>query len=130
MEKVDALQKEIEASKLTENNDKIRYLRGLNECLQKFLLGYRVRKIKSPVLIEIVSAFAECMERDEKKESIESIIEKYSYDAGDILVNSVAFSANEGMQGARDVLVLKVCNEHPEKMMMVLSKHPQIIIRR
>src|SRR5580765_2684358 len=60
MEKVDALQNEIEASKLTENNDKIRYLRGLNECLQKFLTAYRLQTVKSPVLIEIVSAFGEC----------------------------------------------------------------------
>src|SRR5215471_13494588 len=61
IDKVDSLQNEIEASKVTENNDKIRYLRGLNECLQKFLLAYRLQKIKSPTLIEIVSIFGECM---------------------------------------------------------------------
>src|SRR5205809_1357222 len=38
---VDALQTSIEESKQADNNDKIRYLRGLNECLQKFLVGYR-----------------------------------------------------------------------------------------
>ena len=125
-EKVDALQDKIEASKLTESNDKIRYLRGLNECLQKFLAGYRSQTIKSPVLVEIVSVFGECMALDEKKESIEHVIEEHSWDAGDILVNSVAFSSNEGLGPARDALLLKVCNEHPEKMMSVLSKHPQM----
>ena len=52
-EQVDDLQNEIEASKLTENNDKIKYLRGLNECLQKFLVGYRFQTIKSPILLKL-----------------------------------------------------------------------------
>ena len=125
-EKVDALQDQIEASKLTDNNDKIRYLRGLNECLYKFLIAYSYQSIKSPVLIEIVSLFGECMALDEKKRSIAAIIQEHSYDAGDIIVNSVAFSPNEGIDSARDILLLKVCNEHPEKMMSVLSKHPQM----
>jgi hypothetical protein len=41
-EKVDALQNEIEASKVTENNDKIRYLRGLNECPSKILIRVQI----------------------------------------------------------------------------------------
>ena len=49
-----------------------------------------------------------------------------SYDAGDILVNSVSFADNEGIDASKDLLVLKVCNEHPEKMMMVLSQHPDL----
>ena len=79
------LQTAIEESKLTENNDKIRYLRGLNECLQRFLVGYRYQTIKSPVLIEVISGYKNCMELDEKKESIFPEIQTHSYDAGDIL---------------------------------------------
>jgi hypothetical protein len=125
-QQVDDLQNEIEASKLTENNDKIKYLRGLNECLQKFLVGYRFQTIKSPVLIEIISGYKQCMELDLKKESILPVIKTMSYDAGDILVNSVSFTGNEGIDASKELLVLKVCNEHPEKMMMVLSQHPDL----
>ena len=85
---VDALQTEIEESKRTDNNQKIRYLRGLNECLQKFLTGYRYQVIKSPALIDIVAGFKNCLALDEKKESIFPEIQKYSFDVGDILVNS------------------------------------------
>ncbi|HVX26689.1 MAG TPA: hypothetical protein VHB70_10125 [Parafilimonas sp.] len=123
---VDDLQNEIEASKLSENNDKIRYLRGLNECLQRFLNGYRFQTIKSPALIEIVSGYKKCLELDEKKESILPVIKTLSYDAGDILVNSVSFDGNEGIDASKDVLVLKVCHDHPERMMMVLSQHPDM----
>jgi hypothetical protein len=66
------------------------------------------------------------MALDEKKQSIEPVIAQHSFDAGDIIVNSVAFSFNEGLESARDDLLLKACNEHPEKMMSVLSKHPQM----
>lgn len=124
---VDALQNAIEESKLADNNDKIRYLRGLNECLQKFLIGYKYQVLKSPVLIEVISGFKNCMSLDEKKESIFSEIQTHSYDAGDILVNSsVTFNANDGYQQCKDFLLLKECSEHPERMMKVLSKHPDL----
>ena len=123
---VDDLQNEIEASKLTDNNGKIKYLRGLNDCLQKFLNGYRFQTIKSPAIIEIVSGFKQCMDLNDKKESIVPVIQKLSYDAADILLNSVAFSDNEGLDQAKDLLVLKVCNDHPERMMIVLSQHPDL----
>ena len=126
IQQVDDLQNEIEASKLTENNDKIKYLRGLNECLQKFLVGYRFQTIKTPVLIEIVSGYKQCMDLNIKKESILPVIQKLSYDAGDILANSVSFAGNEGIDASKDMLVLKICNEHPEKMMVTLSKHPDL----
>ena len=123
---VDALQTSIEESKLTDNNDKIRYLRGLNESLEKFLIGYRYQTIKSVVLPEVISGFKNCMELDEKKESIFSEIQKHSYDAGDILVNCYSFNDNEGIDASKDFLLLKDCSEHPERMMSVLSKHPDL----
>ncbi|MEP6465457.1 MAG: hypothetical protein ABJB05_04095 [Parafilimonas sp.] len=123
---VDALQNEIEASKLSDNNDKIRYLRGLNESLQRFLIGYKYQTLKSPVIIEVVTGFKNCMELDEKKQSIFPEIQKHSYDAGDILVNCYGFNDNEGIGASKDFLLLKVCSDHPERTMMVLSQHPDL----
>ncbi|MBV9962462.1 MAG: hypothetical protein JO072_09460 [Parafilimonas sp.] len=123
---VDNLQNTIEESKLSDNNDKIRYLRGLNECLQRYLNGFRYQTIKSATIVEVVSGFKNCMSLDEKKESVYTEIRTHSYDAGDILVNSYAFNDNEGINDSKDYLLLKVCSDHPEKMMMVLSQHPDI----
>lgn len=120
---VDSLQDEIEASKLTDNNGKIKYLRGLNECLQDFFMGYRFQTTKSPVLIEIVSAYKKSMELDERKQSIQPAIESLSYSAGYIIVNCVSFADNEGNAPSKQLLVLKYCNEHPEKMMTIISEH-------
>ena len=98
---VDALQIAIEESKLTNNNDKIRYLRGLNECLQNFFTGYKYQRVKSTVMIEVITGFKNCMELDEKKESIFPEIQIHSYDAGDILVNCYSFNDNEGIEKSR-----------------------------
>ena len=125
-DQVDALQDEIEASKLSDNNDKIRYLRGLNESLQRFLNGYKYQTMKSLVTTELVPGFKTCMEMDEKKESIFPEIQKHSYDAGDILVNCYSFNDNEGIEASKDFLLLKVCSDHPERMMLVLSQHPDL----
>src|SRR5436305_6659860 len=61
---VDDLQNAIEESKLSDNNDKIRYLRGLNECLQQYLNGFRYQTIKSATIVEVVSGFKNCMALD------------------------------------------------------------------
>ncbi len=124
---VDSLQNYIEASKLSENNDKIRYLRGLNECLESFLRGYRLQEIKSPAIIDIITGFKQCLMLDEKKQSIEPVIQGLSYDAGNVIVNSVSFSGNDGIQASKDLLVLKLCNEHPEQIMKVLGAHPDLV---
>ncbi|MBS1746416.1 MAG: hypothetical protein JST21_09635 [Bacteroidetes bacterium] len=123
---VDSLQSEIEASKLTGNNEKIRYLRGLNECLEKYLIGFRYQTIKSSVLIQMINGFRNCLELDEKKESIFPEIQKYSYDVGDILVNSFAFSDNAGIEDSKNYLLYRVCIEHPERMMATLNQHPDL----
>ena len=126
MDQVDALQTSIEASKMADNNAKIRYLRGLNECLVRFYNGYRYQTIKSPVLPEVITGFKNCLELDQKKQSIFSEIQNYSYDVGDILVNCYSFNDNEGIDGSRDYLLMKVCSDHPERMMLVLSQHPDL----
>ncbi len=123
---VDALQDAIEASKLSDNNDKIGYLRGLNECLQRFLSGYRRQTLKPSVLIEVISGFKNCMALDERKESIFPEIKKHSFDAGDILVNSYSFNNNEGIEDSKNFLLMKVCSDHPERTMSVLSQHPDL----
>jgi hypothetical protein len=123
---VDQLQDEIEQSKLSDNNSKIRYLRGLNESLQRFLAGYKYQQIKAITLVELVEGFKQCMLLDEKKESIFPEIQKHSFDAADILVNCYGFNDNEGLDESKDYLIMKECTEHPERMMQVLSKHPDL----
>lgn len=123
---VDAIQDHIEASKLSDNNAKIRYLRGLNECLQRFSSGYRYQTIKLHVLPEVVGGFKNCLLLDEKKESIYPEIIKHGYSTADILVNCYSFNDNEGLQLSKDYVLLKACSEHPERTMSILNKNPDI----
>ena len=89
--------------------------------------GYRFQTIKASAIIEIVSGYKQCMQLDERKESIQPVIAGVSYSAGDILVNGVSFSDNDGINASKDLLVLKLCNERPEKIMDILTTHPNLL---
>ena len=121
---IDSLQNLIEISKLNENNGKVKYLGGLNECLINFIDGYYHKETPASALPEFVKAFAEAMDSDSHKQSIESLIANYPYTVGSLLVNSVSFFDNEGLANAKNHILQKLCFEHPEKILITLSRNP------
>lgn len=123
---IDSLQNVIEASKLTDNNAKIKYLRGLNESLSYFLQGYYSKEIPASVLPQFIIAFADAMDYDSRKQTIEGVINGYSYNVGSILIHSVAFYNNEGFENAKKNLTRRFCYEHPDKIMITLHSEPDV----
>ncbi len=122
---VDSIQTLIEANKQTDNNFKIKLLRGLNECLQSYITEYRYRKIKPVILIDLLTAYAEALKLDSDNESIEPVISKYSYEVDDILLHCVAFSTNAGIEASNNTVLLKYFQDDARKGIMALSKHPE-----
>lgn len=123
---VDSLQNVIEASRLSDNNAKIKYLRGLNESLITFLQEYYAKEIPASVLPQFITAFADAMDTDSHKQSIEALINSYPYNAGYLLIHSVTFFDNEGFANAQKNLIRRFCYEHPDKIMFTLHSQPDI----
>src|SRR3954467_6640491 len=72
--KVDRLQDYIEADSSLRANDKIKFLRSLNEALVSFENGYRRGDMKADQLPDLMSAFIEAMSLERKGQSIKQIL--------------------------------------------------------
>src|SRR5437870_4848412 len=64
--KVDRLQDYIESDTTLHANDKIKFLRSLNEALVSFENGYRKGDMKADQLPDLISAFTEAMNLEKK----------------------------------------------------------------
>ncbi len=119
--KVDALQNSIEADTSLNNNNKIKFLRGLNEALTMFLDEYKARKIKPILLPDLISSFAEAIPFEKDDHSIAFIIQKNDVDVDKILMHTISFSDNIGADSCKEIIVLKDCKRHPDKALSILS---------
>ena len=115
--RVDDLQKNIEADTTLSGNDKIKYLRGLSEVMELFVKNFRSQTTKASSFPVLINTYTQAMQLDKHKASIQNLIAKSSYDVGSILVQSIAFQDNPGFAQAKNIIFLKDCKLHPEKIL-------------
>src|SRR6478672_7349909 len=113
--KVDNLQCQIEKDTLTGDQKKKAYLSGIEKMLRNFSSLYRSRQFNAAHFPSAIDAFEAAMERDLKKETIEPVIERNSYDVGRLLLASNAFDDNAGYARARNNVLLKFCVQNPDQ---------------
>lgn len=116
----------IEADTSLDNNNKIKFLRGLNETLNAYRVEAGIRNIKYAVLPDLLKAFRKGMEMEKNGVSIVPLIQNNAYAIGDILMHTVSFSENPGAEEANNLLVLKYCSEHKDKALEILSRHQDL----
>ncbi|RXK83489.1 hypothetical protein [Filimonas effusa] len=122
--KVDNFQTAIELDSTLSDNDKIKYLRGLNDVMTAFLSNVNARKIKPLAFADALAAYSEAMQLEHDHQSILPVINKNRLEIGYLLVSSFAFQGNEGIKPAKDLLVLKECQKNPAKTMSILTRYP------
>lgn len=123
---VDSLQNAIEIDTSLNNNNKIKFLRGLNEAMVFFLREYKFRTIKPILFGDLIKAFGEGIALEKKNEPITPIIQKYDLDIGNILIRTIAYNNNIDAENCKAILVMKDCKRHPEKALTILSAHPEV----
>ncbi len=123
---IDDLQKFIEADAALDNNNKIKFLRGLNEVLQGFITDYSRKYIKGALLPDLIKAYKEGISMELKNQSIEPIIYRNPMEIGEILVRSFAYRNNVGTEKAENILFLKKCARYPEQVLAFLEKKPNV----
>ena len=121
---VDDLQQQIEFDSTLNTNGKKRYLRGLEAMLSGFGRGYQAKAIPASMAPDLVAAFAEAMQLNQRSLSIESVIKAHPYAVGNILVDCFLYpSPNPGVAASRLLLTRRYCEMHPGLILSYLSNH-------
>ena len=124
--KIDSLQTAIEADSALGNNDKIKFLRGLNDALTAYYSRVSNSKMPPAILPGLVNSFAQCMHNEMNNESILATVKLYPYDNGMIITDNYSFAKNPGLQDAQAYLLYLYCRLHPKKILETILKHPSL----
>ncbi|MGF7230208.1 hypothetical protein [Arachidicoccus sp.] len=120
---VDHLQKEIENKDLN-NNDKIKYLRGLYELLYAYRNYFIGQQISGAQLVNVLKGYQEAMDLEIKGQDITPVIVKYKYEVAALLTMNMAFKDNPGKSGFSNILINKEIALHPTIALEILDKNP------
>jgi hypothetical protein len=121
---VDELQEQIELDSTLNTNGKKRYLRGLEAMLTGFQKAWQAKQIPASMAPDLIAAFTEAMQLDQKSLSIEPVIAGHPYPVGNILVDCFLYpNENPGVAPSRLLLVRRYCETHPGLIFSYLSRH-------
>ena len=124
---VDLLQYKIDRDSTLSTQNKIRYLRGLENILK--LLNkpsFRSIQLHATNLPAVLDAYEICIQKDRIGESIEPVIESLAYEVGLPLVKCVAFDNNTGIKQSENILIKKYCHKYPEKIFLTLRDNSDV----
>lgn len=124
--KVDDIQNNIELDSSLNANEKIRFLRGLNEILTSFESAYLLKQLKAYEFPVLVNAFEDAMSLELKKAAITPVIRNLEPEAGSILLKAFPFQKNIGLAESKEIILLKTCQKFPDKILPILRENPDV----
>lgn len=124
-DRVTNMRAQIELNNSLSDNDKFTWLRGVNEMLTAFISGYRARTLGSSILPPLVRAYEDAMKLQMGGSSILPVIVANEPEVGNILLDNFALKENPGVEPAKDVIVLKMCQRNPRQILNILTKYPK-----
>jgi hypothetical protein len=127
--RIDDLQCRIEKDTITKDQQKVGYLRGVENLLRNFTSLYRSRQFAPAHLPTALDAYEAAMTLDKRGESIESVIESSGYEVGRLVLASDAFGRNTGYKTAQASLLRKYCLLYPEQTFIQLKDNPNVPFR-
>lgn len=114
--KVNILRNDIEINRqLVTNNDKIRYLRYVENLVRDFTNNWREHTLVPALAPLLVDNFTDIMFANLKGESMAPLIQKVPYEVGKI--NASIFNENPGYEESQKILFLKFCKLYPDKIL-------------
>ncbi|MEO7120565.1 MAG: hypothetical protein ABIY62_05680 [Ginsengibacter sp.] len=120
--KVNVLRNDIEINAtLATNNDKIRYLRYVEDLVRDFVNNWRSHRLAPDLAPLLVDNFKEIMFANLNGESMTPLIEKVPYDVG--IINAGIFDENSGYKESQKILFLKYCELHPDKILANITPY-------
>ena len=114
--KVNVLRNDIEINdSISTNNDKVRYLRYLEDLLRDFINNWKTHKLNPALAPLLVHNFHEIFDANIKGEDMSPLIEKVPYEVG--IINASIFEDNPGYSACKIILFKKFCSLYPDKIL-------------
>lgn len=118
--KVNVLRNEIEVNTLiSTNNDKVRYLRYLEQMLTTFINLWKSHDIHASIAPVLLDNFSELMMANIKGEDMSPFVKNAPYEV--VAINTPIFQDNPGYKESKNLVYLKLCTLYPEKIMSHLG---------
>ena len=128
-QRVDALQCVIEKDSAITDMKKVAYIRGLERLLKNFISTFKAGRFNVSNLPAVLDTYEAAMQKDNRGETIEVLIDKKSYEIGNLVLSSGAFDNNSGNRNARYSLLRKYINLHPDQVFTKLKENPDLPFR-
>jgi hypothetical protein len=126
--RVDHLQYRIEKDTSLNHQNKVRYLRGIENVLKFYSQNRRAKKINPVILPDVLSAFEKCMAKDRDGQSIEPILTSLPYEQAYSVgkADKTTFEKNPGFKSSQNLVILKYCSMHPSQTFLTLKDNPDV----
>ena len=120
--KINVLRNDIEIdSTLATNNDKVRYLRYVEDLLKDFITGWKKHSINPSLAPLLVDNFHEIFDANMHGENMAPLIDKVPYEVGNI--NASIFVENPGYKESKIILFKKFCKLYPDQVLQNLAPY-------
>jgi hypothetical protein len=120
--KIDNLKNWIELNKeIDNNNQKIRYLRYIENMLKSFRAGWKSKEISPVEIADLVDNFEKIMKAQAEGMSMLPFIQNASYPVAKI--NTEVFTDNAGYKESKDIVYIKYCALNPDKILQTIRPY-------
>jgi len=124
---LDDFQEQIETDSNLTGNEKKKYLKGLEFMLRGFNQNWNKKDYSPAQAPALLKAYMDAMELDRQKASIQPVISRNEWGVGKIIVECFLLpSENIGVQPSRLELLRKYMGLHPDEILSVLSRNPEV----
>lgn len=122
--KVDALQLWVETNpQITTNNDKIRYLRLVENMVRSFRVGWRNKEIKPLAFPALYQTFETIFKNLPAQKSMLAALQAAPYEVAKI--NANVFYESKESREAQKIVYLKYCDLHPDNILKTIRPFAQ-----
>jgi hypothetical protein len=115
---------EIEKDSLMSQNDKFKWLRSCNDFLTAFIDAFQIKQIAIGKLKPSLLAFRNAMQLAITDRSVYPVFAENELAICNLLIDNFGLQQNAGLSRAKDLIVFKYCEQHPENILVALSKNP------
>ena len=112
----------IETNNGLPDNEKFKWLRGVNNLLIELHTGLKLNQLTVAAVVTTMRAFTSAMKLSARGLNISPLITNENRTVGSILLATGSFTDNIGYAAARDQLILKNCQNFPDQILNILDK--------